>query len=162
MSSTYEPFRKKERGRLEGAVGSVRRWTIRKETRERIERDLERGEAAVHTLHVLEGIVIEGRKGTGPIVFVQTELTGVIRFAGTYLEREVERGFPWPEITIREAPASRIFFGVLGKEGEVPVTRRGPLTSMEAASLGPFDEEYLRLRMDFETLKSRLGLKGTR
>ncbi|MDH3733023.1 MAG: hypothetical protein OEU54_05790 [Gemmatimonadota bacterium] len=137
----------------------ARDWTGGKDLREKISQDLERGEAAVHTLHVLEGILIEEQEDEGPLVFVQTELSGVIRFAGQYLDREVRRGFPWPQITIREAPASRIFFGVRGTEGEVPLIERGPLTRMEAATLGPFDEEYLRLQSDFETLKKTLGLQ---
>jgi hypothetical protein len=138
----------------------ARRWTGGPDLREKVRQDLERGEAAVHTIQVLEAIVVEQQEDEGPIVFVQTELSGVIRFAGQYLDREVRRGFPWQEITIREAPLSRVFFGLRGKdEGEVPVHRRGPLTRMEASSLGPFDEEYVRLRMDFDTLKNALSLR---
>lgn len=137
----------------------ARRWTGGRELRERIRQDLEAGNAAVHTLHVVEGILIEELEDEGPLVYVQTELSGVVRFAGQYLDREVRRGFPWPQITIREAPSSRVFFGVWGTEGEVPLIRRGPLTRMEAATLGPFDEEYMRIRMDFETLKKTLGLQ---
>jgi hypothetical protein len=165
VSSKNEPLRKKERQELAAYIGfaphlflHARRWIAGRALRGKIRADLERGQAAVHTVHVLEAIVVEGREGEGPIVYVQTELMGVIRFAGQYLDREVRRGFPWPEIVIREAPESRIFFGVSGKEGEpVPVLTRGPLTSMEAESLGPFDEEYVKLRMDFETLKTRLN-----
>lgn len=139
----------------------ARRWTGGRDLREKIARDLERGQAAVHTLHALEAIVIEEVEDEGPTIYVQTELSGVVRFCGQYLDRQMAKGFPWHEITIREAPESHIFFGVWGNEdGEIPVIRRGPLTSMEAARLGPFDEEYVRLRMDFETLKGVLGLRG--
>ena len=165
MSSRHEPLRKSERKELERYLGlaptsflRARSWPGGRELRDRVRADLDRGEAAVHTVHVLEGIVVEDGGRDGPIVFVQSELMGVIRFAGAYLSRELERGFPWPRIVIREAPGSRVFFGVSGKEGDpIKVLTRGPLTSMEAESLGPFDEEYVRLRMDFDTLKSKLA-----
>lgn len=137
------------------------RWTGGRDFRDRIRRDLEKGDASVHKVHVLEAILIEEEEDEGPLVFVQTELSGVIRFSGQYLARLVDKGFPWAEIVIREAPQSRVFFGVWGDEDtSVPVLRRGPLTRMEAATLGPFDEEYLRLRMDFETLKRTLGVRA--
>ncbi|MDX1396092.1 MAG: hypothetical protein R3195_17040 [Gemmatimonadota bacterium] len=39
-------------------------------------------------------------------------------------------------------------------------SRYEPLRKMEAASPGPFDEEYVRLRMDYETVRAGLGMRG--
>ncbi|NIP58783.1 MAG: hypothetical protein GWM92_10725, partial [Gemmatimonadetes bacterium] len=71
------------------------RWTGGSELRDRIRRDLERGELARRRVVVVEAVEAPEVEDEGPVFFVREEDGQLLFFAGQRLSREKGRGFPW-------------------------------------------------------------------
>jgi hypothetical protein len=117
------------------------RWTGGNRGTANIRKDLARGELAIHRVEILDAIEIEELEDEGPSYFVLTPDNEVIYFSGQWLDREKRKGFPWKSFEIREAPASKVFFG-LKKAGE------------------RFPPSFIRKALDWDTLKKYRAFTG--
>jgi hypothetical protein len=130
------------------------RWTGGARGAANIRNDLTRGEIANHHVQVVDAIEIEELEDEGPSYFLLTSENEVLYFSGQWLDREKRRGFPWKSFEIREAPLSKVFFG-LKKTGErfPPSFIRKPLDWETLKKYRAFKGKYRVLNEDFESLK---------
>lgn len=131
----------------------ARRWTGGRAFRAQVRADLARGVAAVHRVSVIDAIEVEEQEDEGPAYFLRTSDGHTMIFAGQYLNACKRRGFPWREFEIVEAPASRVFFGLIPRGDTVrPSSRRPPLTWHEFKRFRLADRKYAVLELPFETI----------
>jgi hypothetical protein len=133
----------------------ARRWTGGRELRSEIRLDLEANAAVVHHVRVQDAIVFEEREDEGPIVFVLTDTSDTLVFAGQDLARDVARGFPWREFEIRESAHSRRFFGLKRRaEPFRAFAARPPLSPEQYKRLGLASvNRWQRLEVPFDDLR---------
>lgn len=130
------------------------RWTGGRDFRERVRQDLERGEMVVRRVRVAESIAAPEVEDEGPVIFVREENGAVLFFAGQEFARKRQRGFPWEEFDVSQAPNSGHLLNVRSAGAPFePVGTREPLSLDEAKHLGVLDAEYGVLDEDWPTLK---------
>lgn len=132
------------------------RWTGGRELRNRVRRDLRRGELAHLRVRVVEALEAPEVEDEGPVIFVRTDDGVTLFFSGQELARHKERGFPWREFEVIEAPVSRHFFRLrpLSASFEAVETRE-PLTFAEAKTLGVLSASFGTLDVGLDELKTR-------
>jgi hypothetical protein len=133
-----------------------RRWTGGREFRAQVRRDLASGELAFRRVDVVEAIAFEEAGDSGPCYVLLTSDGRTLLFDGQYLETHRRKGFPWTSFEIREAPESRVFFG-LHRIGErlAPSACLPAMSFEERKALGSFDRSYQEIDVDFEALKMK-------
>lgn len=129
------------------------RWTGGSELRDRIRRDLERGELARRRVVVVEAVEAPEVEDEGPVFFVREEDGQVLFFAGQHLSREKGKGFPWRAFDIVEAPQSGHFFRLKRRGDPFPDVRtREPLEYAEARELGVLERVWGAIDVDLDDL----------
>jgi len=131
------------------------RWTGGPELRRKVRLDLERGQMAQHRMRVDDALEAPEVEDEGPVFFVTDDSGATYFFAGQEMARYKDRGFPWREFEIVEAPESGRFFRLkpLG-EALSNVEVRAPLTFEEARTLGVMAAPYGRLERSLSDLGS--------
>lgn len=131
------------------------RWTGGRRGTTQLREDLARGEAAIHHVEVVDAIEIEELEDEGPSYFILTSEKEVLYLNGQWLDREKQKGFPWTNFDIIEAPSSKLFFK-LRKTGERfrPSYLRKALDWKTLNQFKAFKGHYHLLNVDFESLKS--------
>jgi len=112
------------------------RWTGGSAFRKDVRADLEAGVALVRDVTIEEAVEVEEREDEGRTYILKTSAGETIVFAGQYLDRYAARGFPWRRFEIREAPRSKVFFGLRKLDDA-----RAPLRTV--APFGPDQEKTL-------------------
>lgn len=132
------------------------RWTGGPAFRERVRRDLARGQLAFRRIDAVDAVEFEEAGDSGPCFVILTSTGQTLLFDGQDIETYVRKGFPWTSFEIREAPESGVFFG-LRKVGErlVPSARVPALSFAERKALGSFNQSYQVVDVDFPVLKRR-------
>jgi hypothetical protein len=140
---------------LAGALYAVAgRWTGGRGFRAAVRKDLAGGVAAVHAIVALDAVEVEEGEDEGPAYFVLTEDGSTLLFAGQYLGPYRRKGFPWKRFEILEAPASKIFFGLVARgERLAPSAQRPPFTWEEFKQFAQKTREYGVVDVDFDALK---------
>jgi hypothetical protein len=130
------------------------RWTGGRSFRAAVRADLAGGVAAVHRVVAVDAIEVEEREDEGPSYFILTNEGSTLLFSGQYLEAYKRKGFPWRTFEILEAPASKIFFGLVPQAERLsPSVRRVPFSWDEFKTLSKVTREYGTVDLDFEALK---------
>lgn len=132
-----------------------KRWTGGRHGVAQIRADLDRGEAAIHHVEVIDAIEIEELEDEGPSYFILTNEKEVLYLSGQWLDGEKRKGFPWKTFEIVEAPASKTFFR-LKKTGDrlQPSHVRRALDWNTLKRFKSFTSHYRILDVDFESLKT--------
>ena len=134
------------------------RWTGGRAFRAAVSRDLAGGVAAVHSVVALDAIEVEEGEDEGPAYFILAEDGATLLFAGQYLDSYKRKGFPWKSFEILEAPASKIFFGLVARgEKLAPSAQRPPFTWEEYKQFTRGIRNYGVVDVDFPALKARLS-----
>jgi hypothetical protein len=132
----------------------ARRWTGGRDLRARIRRDLKSNTAAVHVLSVVDAIRVEEAEDEGPTFFLKLETGETVAIGGQFLDRFVNRGFPWKQFEIREAAESGLFLGLKGRgDPVVPSLVKPPLTMATVRELGIASVRWKVLPVAFEELR---------
>lgn len=130
------------------------RWTGGRHFREQIRLDLERGEMVVRRVRVADAIAAPEVEDEGPVIFVRDEKGAVLFFAGQEFARKRQRGFPWEEFYVSQAPNSGHLLNVRSAGAPFePVLMRAPLSLDEARRLGVLAAEHGVLDEDWADLK---------
>ncbi len=119
--------------------------------------DLAGGIAKVHTVDVADSILVQEHEDEGPTVFVKTEDSETLVFAGQELDIYTKRGFPWSRFEIVEGPASGFFLG-LGRLGPplTPLVVSGPVPWSEVKEYREvFRRKWCRLETPFDDIKKK-------
>jgi hypothetical protein len=117
---------------------------------------LARGELAVRRVEAVDAVAFDEVEDCGPCYLLLTRDGRTLLFDGQYLEAYRRRGFPWTSFEIREAPESRVLFGLRGVgERLVPSVRVPSLSFAERKALGSFNKSYQTVEVDFAALKER-------
>lgn len=119
------------------------RWTGGRAFRFQVRADLRGGVLAKHHVVVAEAVETPEIEDEGPVFFLEDQDGRTLFFAGQSMAREKQKGFPWREFEIVEAPESRYYFGVrrLG-EPFADVTIAEPLSAERAQALGVWSANY--------------------
>jgi hypothetical protein len=130
------------------------RWTGGRSFRAAVRADLAGGVAAVHRVVAVDAIEVEEREDEGPSYFILTSEGSTLLFTGQYLGPYRRKGFPWRTFEILEAPASKIFFGLVPRGERLPPSvRREPFSWEEYKTLVKGKRKYGTVALDFEALK---------
>ena len=105
------------------ALGS--RWTGGRAFRAAVRADLAGGVAAVHRVVAIDAIEVEEQEDEGPSLFILTSDGSTLLMTGQYLEAYRRKGFPWRTFEILEAPASKIFFGLVPRRAASAIRAAG-------------------------------------
>jgi hypothetical protein len=131
------------------------RWTGGRALRAAVRKDLAGGVAAVHRVVALDAVEVEEGEDEGPSFFLLTEDGRTLLFTGQYLGPYKRKGFPWKSFEILEAPASKMFFGLMPRgEKLTPGARRAPFSRAEFKKFASFKGSYAVVDVDFEALKA--------
>jgi hypothetical protein len=131
-----------------------RKWTGGPELRRRFIADLVRGEVAVHHVVVSAALEIPEVEDEGPTFFVRDADGETLFFAGQFLERLEQRGFPWTEFKIQEAPVSKHFYGVRAEGPRFEGTRILPaLAHAQMKQMGLFARSWGKLDISLSDLE---------
>jgi hypothetical protein len=131
------------------------RWTGGAGFRAAVRKDIEGGVAAVHHLVAVDAVEVEEGEDEGPSFFVRTDDGAVYLFTGQDLAAYKRKGFPWKSFEILEAPASKMFFGLIARgEKLAPSVSRPPFTWEEYKAFARIKGPYALVDIDFDALKS--------
>jgi hypothetical protein len=107
---------------------------------------------------VVAALEIPQVEDEGPTFFVRDADGETLFFAGQFLERLEERGFPWTEFRIQEAPMSRHFFGVRAEGPKFEGIKLMPaLEHARMTQLGLFARNWGKLDMSLSDLETGSG-----
>jgi hypothetical protein len=119
--------------------------------------DLAGGIAKVHIVDVADSILVQEHEDEGPTVFIKTENSETLVFAGQELDIYTKRGFPWSRFEIVEGPASGFFLG-LRRLGPplTPLVVSGPVPRSEVKEYRDvFRRKWCRLQTSFDDVKKK-------
>lgn len=133
------------------------RWTGGRAFRAAVRKDLAGGVAAAHQVVALDAIEVEEGEDEGPAYFILADDGATLLFAGQYLDAWKRKGFPWKSFEVLEAPASKVFFGLVpGGEKLAPSLTRPPFTWEEHKAFAHI-RNFGVVDVDFPALKARLS-----
>jgi len=132
------------------------RWTGGPAFRARVRRDVSRGQLAARRIDVVDAVAVQTPNDDGACYLLLTSKGQTLLFDGQWLEGYRRKGFPWASFEIKEAPDSRVFFGLrLIGERLTPSATVAPMSFAERRALGSFNKKYQPVDVDFAALKTR-------